>query len=81
MKMTETDWIEVQNSDLYDTFVEISSSFDLNLNPVVILRKSDGWYIKLAEGDMWWDLDFKRFNNSKFHKPGRWELNEPKAGI
>ena len=80
MKMTKTEWIEVQNSNLFDTFVEISSNFNDSLNPSVILRKSDSWYVKLTQGDMWWAPDLNSFNNPNYHKHGRWQLSEPKAG-
>lgn len=78
--MTKFDWIQVQNSSLYDTFVEIASSFNVSRYPVVILRKSDSSYVKLTETDMWWDLNLNSLNKRKYHKKGRWQLSNSKAG-
>lgn len=81
MKMTDTDWIEVQNSSLFDTFVEISSSLDESIEsrpPVVILRNSDSSYVKLAEEDL--SFGDTADNCTTLINSGSWELNEPKAG-
>lgn len=74
MKVTDTDWVEVKNSDLSDTFVEVSSSFDSS--QVVILKK-DRLFLKLVEGELWSGLAADNFTD--LINIGHWQL--PKQGI
>ena len=76
-KISPTDWIEVQNKRLHDTFIEIWSSHDQTGNPVVVLRKSDGIYVKLDENEVSWG--WSRNNMSSFLRNGHWQVNEPLA--
>ena len=61
MKVSKTEWLEVQNNVLFDTFIEISKYFDHNGDPIVTLKKSDGYFVRLAEGRIWWGLNLDKF--------------------
>lgn len=78
MKMTETDWIEVDKSSLNDTFVEISSILDEILRPIVVLKRSDSSYVKLTDENIF--LSMTADNFTILLANGSWEINEPKAG-
>ena len=62
MKVSKTEWLEVQNNVLFDSLVEISKFFDYNGEPIVTLKKSDENFVRLGQGKLWWGTNLDKVN-------------------
>lgn len=70
-KISDSDWIEIQNNTLLAKYTETSNEFDNNKKPKVVLKRRDR-FVKLVEGETYWGETYNNIN--EFLINGHWQL-------
>ena len=78
-KISERDWVQFNRKQLFGKFVEVSVSLDSDENLVVVLKRSDGLHVKLADGNSWWGWSANTLNHDYLN--GTWEDLTMQHGI